>query len=202
MKKERKFPDNVLLVKKKLQEANDPRLETMRLLTETRPDELYIDDLKIMWNRLAEVEGKEWLGNEPFWVYAFLNMVDKFRKHRPKHYSMNNADRKDLIKEIEGHTKKLTKIHASHDFAKKNVGDTSFVEILKSMAEHTIKELKETALEGKAGKNKEPIMFARFLARHNEMMGGEPLNSVIKTATFALYGIDYSDSDISNLLNR
>ncbi len=70
------------------------------------------------------------------------------------------------------------------------------------MAEHTIKELEETALEGKVGKNVHAIGLIRFLARHHKLMFGETLNSVLKTAAFAIYGVEYSDQDISNLLRR
>lgn len=195
------FPVAVLSVKKFLQESNDPRFETIRLLTETRSEGFYANELKKMWNRLEKFSGGFGAENDDLWVYGFLNAVDKIA-NLPEHFYMSTADRKDLIERIRLSTKELVRIHTAYNFAEKNVGDTSFVDALQSMAGHTIKELEDESLEGKDGDNVQAIVLVRLLARHNEVMYGEPLNSVLATTALAVYGVPYSDQDISKLLHR
>jgi len=160
-----------------------------------------VDDLKRMWSRLSEYSGGFGSGNNDLWVHGFLNITHKL-KQLPEHFYMSEEDRKDLIERLTLSTRELISIHKAYDFSIKNIGDVSFIESLEFMAQQTIQELKETVLEGKAGKNVHAIRFVRILAQHNRMMFGETLNSVLKTATLAIYEIEYSDSDISNLLNR
>lgn len=119
-----------------------------------------------------------------------------------EHYYISIEDRKNLIERVNAHTKELITIHNAYDFSAKNIGNISFVDSLEFMAQQVIQELERTTLTGKAGKNVHTIRFIRILALHNKMMCGETLNSVLKTAALAIYGIEYSDSDISNLLNR
>ena len=195
------FPVAVLSVKKLLQEANDPRFETIRFLTETRSEEYYANELKRMWRRLEKFSGGFGAENDDLWVYGFLNAVDEIA-NLPEHFYMSDADREDLIERIKLSTKELVNIHTAYNFAEKNVGDTSFVDALQSMAEHTIKELEDERLEGKDGDNVQAIVLVRLLAHHNEVMYGEPLNSVLATTALAVYGVPYSDQDISKLLHR
>lgn len=190
--KETEFPPEVLAVKKRLEETQDPRLETMRLLTETRPEEIYIDELKAMWNKLSEYGGG--FATEDSWVYAFLNMTDRFRR-LPKHSLMNNAERKEFIERIEDATKTLIQVYTEFE-------NTAFVEMLKSTADRTIKEIEDAKLKGKAGKNARAILFLRLLANHNLEMFKDDLRPVIKTAVFAIYGVDYEPADIYNNLYR
>jgi hypothetical protein len=190
--KKKDFPPEVLAVKETLQKKQDHRLETMLLLTETRPEEIYIDELKAMWNKLSEYSGE--FTTEDSWVYAFLNMTDKFR-NLPKYFLMNNAERNETIERIEGATKTLIQIYTELE-------NTSFVGALKSTADQAIKELNETKLKGKAGGNARAIKFTRLLANHNLEMFREDLRPVIRTAVFAIYGVDYELSDIYNNLYR
>lgn len=190
--KRKSFPAEVLAVKKKLQETQDPRLETMRLLTEARPEEIYINDLKAMWNKLSEYSGG--FTEDDSWVYAFLNMTDRFRT-LPKHFHMSNAERNKTIERIETATRTLMQVYTEFE-------NVSFVRALKLTADQTIKELKETKLKGKAGGNARAVLFVRLLANHNLEMFGDDLRSVIKTAVFAIYGVDYEDADIYNNLYR
>lgn len=190
--KEIEFPPEVFAVKKKLEETQDPRLETMRLLTETRPEEIYIDDLKTMWNDLSQYS--DGLTTDDTWVYTFLNMTDRFSK-LPKHFHMSNAERKETVERIEAATKTLVQVYTEFE-------NLSFVRALKLTADQTIKELNETKLKGKAGENARAILFARLLANHNLEMFKDDLRPIIKTAVFAIYGVDYEPSDIYNHLYR
>lgn len=74
------FLTEVLSVKKTLKENNDPRLETMCLLTESRSDEDYINDLKKMWDRVSVYYGGFGAGNEHLWVYGLLNIIHKNKR--------------------------------------------------------------------------------------------------------------------------
>ena len=54
--------------------------------------------------------------------------------------------------------------------------------------------------KARGGRNAGAVRFARQLAEMNRFFYGGPLNTVVATATNALFGTNYQPSDIRNLL--
>lgn len=74
--------------------------------------------------------------------------------------------------------------------------------IIDLFAQWAEKEILTVSEIGKNGKNVKAARFARTLVRKNKMLFHQPLNEVVATAAWAIYGVEYSDADVSNLVNR
>ena len=78
----------------------------------------------------------------------------------------------------------------------------SFIALIKFFADRSIERIKQADTRGKAGKNIHAVRFIRKLGQLNKSYYDKPLNKVLSIATFAIYGVEYSESDISKIQNR
>ena len=85
---------------------------------------------------------------------------------------------------------------------KSNKQKLSVCDLISQVEERARECIRDQPLPGKGGENAKAIRFARKVALHNERAYGARLNQVTATATNAVYGTDYSSSDIAKLMNR
>lgn len=223
------FHPHVLEVRDHLRQSEDGRITIMHTLTEPKISE-YTGYYEEMWDSIfrAEQENNDDLDNR--WVLNFLDAVAD-ASNFPAYALISGTGRRDLIKEIHRHTKALEKIYTNQNFNQHLISNdgqffhgfytyeivkdgnserienkgrpkVSVVDALQFFAERAEDAINESAHRGKAGKNIEAIRFIRILAERNVERYGRPLIAAIRTATLALHGIEYDDSDISNLLHR
>ena len=224
------FPKHVNDTKERLINTQDKRLPTLRTLTEPK-DKAYTKEYIAMWRSLFKAEQENCAGDSNQWVYDFLDSVVEAHK-LPPYFYISKKERDNLITRIQKHTKELEKIYdrngfnqdiisndgqffggfSSYDIIKDESGTkiidcgrppkASVLDALHLFAERAEDEIRDVSSNGKAGTGIEHRRFVRQLAQRNKYAYDRPLYPVIKTAVFALYGVEYEDSDISNLLHR
>ncbi len=221
------FPEQVLSVKQYLMESEDPRAETMRMLTEPK-DTAYLSDFHKMWNVLFEKAQKGGGVHDDLWVYLFLESVIA-AADQPPYFQMNGQDRRDLLDSIKNDAdaliNRLTHYQLDahfiastaktfsgfviyEDLSESNMArigaraqsKLSFVNALKGIKDYVFEEIAAVNGKSKATPAIKPNRFLRRLATSNKRVYGKPLNSVLQTAVLAVYGIDYKISRISNLI--
>lgn len=200
--------------------------EIMRLLTEPKED-VYLSDYVNMWKTFRRNMHDPC---DTMWASCFIEQV-KNAYHLPPYYYLNNKERAALIDRINSLSNNLKNIlktneletqlvsiegkifngmYIFEEFGEKNQAlmteddchKAYLSGIMDLMLGNACERISEANTSGKKAKNIEAIRFIRLMSEHNIKYYNNPLNSVIKTATFALYDIDYSDSDIHNIVNR
>ena len=214
------FHSDVLEAKQYLQDFYDPRLNIMDKLT--LPPRGYVKEYEKMWKDIHDISAAK----NDNWVLSFLDSVIS-AVELPPHSYINGQHRKDLREKIRLHAGQLINLcviygldmHVSNapggslvcedlknfahgDLDRKMRNKRSFTKILEVFAERSDEALKKSTLKGKADKNVKVKKFIRILGAYNKQTYKKPLNSVLRTAAFAIYQVDYPASDIVNLLNR
>ena len=214
------LPKDVLEVKKQIQlYPNEPLNSVILHLTNNEPD------IIAMWKTLKSRE----LEQNSLWVWGFLTNVYSFRDLPSFHYKSikerkNISDKiykncNELIKilsenELEAHLsysesnpiKTIYIYESQNEETKKRIdAEGSKLKIslfLEEFKKYCEKKLTIELIDGKSGKNSKAIRFIRMLVKKNKEKYGQPLNSVVATASNILFQTDYSESDIAKLINR
>lgn len=215
------LPEAVLKVKRYLEERpEEPAAEVADRLIHPSPE------LISMWRSLEESKA----GEDDLWVWAFLEVATRaYQLPRFHHYSAKQ--RQDLARKINKLTSTLASeieqngldfhliysggklfpgFYVYEDYGESNQARIEATGLSKLQATDFIRQLSARCEErllvepvsGKAGVNAQAIRFLRMIAKRNEMMYGSPLHRVTATATNAVYGTSYEESDIAHLLNR
>jgi hypothetical protein len=218
----RKLPKEVTRVQQQL--SRDPSHELFHIaekLIKNTPD------LVAMWNAL-----KRPAEQDDLWVWGFLRAVESASALPPYHYVRKRErdelsekitklatklSQALVVNKLDGHLihnkgKIFNGFLLYEDFGESNQAgiDDDDLDKLKistlitEFAERATSKIKETPTRGKSAKNVMAIRFIRLLAERNSQwyQYGKPLNSVVATATNAMYKTDYSASDVTNLLTR
>ena len=201
----------------------------LRILTEPE-DQSYLPEYYKMWETVFKHCRNEDWELDYFWVYGFLSNVCDSSK-MPDYYYISNAERKKLVEKIERYSKQLLNLYKLNDldinivhldgmifngfYVYEDFGESNQARIdqdndnkmpiskaINAGVSYSKERILEANTTGKAGKNVKAIRFIRNLAERNAALYEKPLYNVIATATFALYGIEYNESDISNILRR
>jgi hypothetical protein len=167
---------------------------------------------------------------DDLWVWGCLHRV-KDCLFLPRYHNLNKRDRKELISDIQSISKKLveklctnnldaTVIHSNgtlfngfflyEDFGESNqwqIDNSKTDKLLVSylitrIAERATEKINQEPLSGKIGKNSEAIRFIRMMVILHQRIYKMPLNKVVVCFVNALFGTMYSESDVSNLINR
>jgi len=182
-------------------------------------------ELAAMWRAIERRSEKR----DP-WVAIFLGFVKEASQLPPFHY-VSAEDRRRLGNRIQRLSGELTKLLDENeltehlifsngkmfhgfffyeDFGESNraridqAGEVrlKISDVIRESAKRSRERIKEEPGRGKVGRNVRAVRFARMVAERNLSYYGEKLYSVTATATNAVYGTDYSESDISNLMVR
>ena len=164
------------------------------------------------------------------WVWGCLYRV-RDCLFLPRYHNLNKRDRKELISDIQSISKKLveklctnnldaTVIHSNgtlfngfflyEDFGESNqwqIDNSKADKLLVSylitrIAERATEKINQEPLSGKIGKNYQAIRFIRMMISQHQLLYKMPLNKVVVSCVNALFGTMYSESDVSNLINR
>ncbi len=216
-----KLPDAVLRFK--LAIAKDPATQrdfggiANKLIRET-------PELVAMWRAIERRSESR----DP-WVWIFLSHLLVASRLPPYQY-LSAEDRRDLssnivrlsnrlVRLIEKNELDLTLIFGTgvnfpgfrfyEDFGEINQAQIDAAEkeklsvcrLIREVATRATEKIKEP-VRGKAGNNVRVIRFVRSLADSNRGYYNAPLLLVVATAANALFGTEYSESDVSNLLTR
>lgn len=186
--------------------------------------------LKKMWLSLQKAEEAKGIPYDHSWVQRFISAVFVSSK-LPPYYYKNNQENTELIDEIKSLTQTLSRKLSSNelsyhliysdgkifngfycfeDFEESNrsrindVGNKKidFITILQMIHEVAEREILQSKTTGKSGSNIRAIRFIRALSEYINKAYDKPLNEVISTATYAIYGIERSAGDICNLRGR
>ena len=223
--KKSSFHPHITEVKNYLKDTRDERYETIKKLTE--PEESYLDIYTKMWKT---IENHSDTSYDSLWVNCFIDSA--FRAlSLPEYFYIKEVDRKELVKKINRLTTDLNKLYKAYDlecnfvhingkifngfYLYENFGETNqgrmtndginklaSSDALKAVSDYALERINEAAKRGKSGKNVKAIRFIRILSESNKMRFNKPLNFVLATAAHAFFDIEYSESDISNILNR
>lgn len=203
MRNKQNFPQEVLEVKKRLQEAGDKRIHVMNLLTKSGKSQ-NIYEYENMWEIVKEASKKgrhKFLGDE--WVYCFLDAVIYNSKELPPIFYLTEKRKKEVLLRLQKYTKGLQLIYRDLCLDENlNKLELNPEHMLKTYLEMAEKKIQESTQRGKRGKNDRAIRFVRNLSESNIMVYGRCLHAVIRAATIAIYAIEYGESDIDNLISR
>ncbi len=219
-----KLPKGVIqLYQGFLRDPSDPYAEIAgKLINENSPD------LVTMWRSLEHRKHPDDPNYE--YVWSFLSDAYQACSLPPYHYK-SEKEREELAKDINKLTKDLSRLlvvnaldaHLIHsnginfngfyyyeDFGESNQAclDTAntnklkMSEILTGIADRSQKIILTDIAKGKKGKNAEAIRFIRLINTRNKQWYGYPLNAVTAAATNAIFGTNYNESDVANLINR
>lgn len=202
MKNSNSLPADVLAVKHRLQKTGDARLKMMCTLTEPSGSQ-YMSDYVTMWNcveKASQTARVAFDGDE--WVYSFLEAVIYHHQKPPACSYYTGKEKTKALERLWKYTKGLQAIYRDIGFEGYDGVPTPHpIDMLQSYAKRAEREIKESTLRGNRGDDDEPIRFIRSLAEANPFVYGSALNSVIKTAVFAIYGKECTESDITNYQN-
>lgn len=220
------FPKAVLLERQRLVCTGDTH--KVNLLDSLMRDEAAVLMWKTLERRSSALANAE--SDDGLWVAAFLAAVTA-ASSPPRYQTASTADRKDLanrlrslrnemeklldVYELDFHIvqlngKTFNGLYVFEDFGDANrarirgAGDQLMPasELMANMIGRCIDQV-EQVKPAKQGSNALAIRFIRDLAERNKRAyEGEVLNAVIATAANAIYGTDYVESDVRNLLNR
>lgn len=183
-------------------------------------------ELVNMWQTLEKRNSH----NDDLWVWAFLETARDASALPPYHYK-SLKDRTDLsariatlatnlvralkANDLDGHLirsdgKIFNGFFLYEDFSESNQwridnDGTDKLEVtllIDRIAERAKQKIDDEPMPGKVGGNVKAIRFVRIVAKRNQRWYGETLNTVVATATNAMFGASYTASDISNLLSR
>lgn len=216
------LPSQVEKVRLQLKEF--PQLE----LTDIADKLLLPNDPELchMWATLEKYS----INHDDLWVWGCMHRV-KDCLFLPRYHSLNKKDRKELVEDIQSISKKLveklcannldaTIIHTNgtlfngfflyDDFSESNQWeiDNSYANkllvshLITRIAERATEKINQEPLSGKIGKNSEAIRFIRLMINQHHRIYKMPLNKVVVSCVNALFGTMYSESDVSNLINR
>ncbi|HEY8095138.1 MAG TPA: hypothetical protein VIE65_03475 [Methylobacter sp.] len=217
------LPDGVIKARKAILRDTDNSLREIA-------KKLITDDIEIvkMWEALQRRDtnpDQYW-----HWVNGFLSAVNDANTLPAYHY-LNKQSRKDLItriNELAGEFARVLKVneldgqlifldgkmfngfHLFEDFGESNQAQINVagVEklavswIIEAIATRAIEKIQNEPQEGKKSKNVRAVRFVRALAKRNMLWFNEPLLAVLATAANALHDTEYTEADISKLLNR
>lgn len=211
-------------VKSDLKNKKDIRLETLNLLTEPKwsTHKEYYEE---MWQSLFRMKREYHNSKSSDWVYLFLDDIIDSKKELPYFY-YNNAQRTSLLKKLKKHTDALKIIfedsglnaalisndgqffHGFYSYDDK--GDpimenglrpkVAISDVLEFFLSYAEEEVSESAQKGKVVERQKSNRFVRCMAARNLDRYGKILAQVIATAAFAIYGQEYTESDIANLV--
>lgn len=220
-----KFLSHVDEAKSWLKQVSDGRLEMMCILTEP-DDSAYGEYYEKMWQTLFNAEKKYCGVKDSQWVLLFLDDVIECMEEKP-HFYMNGEVRSELLQNIQVHTEILKRLYNDSGLNEcliSNEGQffggfdaydergniiaengerpkVGIVDVLDFFNDFANEEVSENAQEGKIVERCKSNRFVRSLGRRNKSRYGTPLQQVLINAAFAIYNENYSEPDISNLLN-
>lgn len=215
------LPDQIIEVKERLLKEKDPRLQIMKKLTEPF-DKTYQSDVVKMWKSLLRAEKDNGGGFNNEWVLEFLDAVHIFRQEKA-YFSLPGADRRQYLKDIRKCTKTLKiaykklgldqsfllydpahfplldayKFPITDNHSLPAIGITEALDFYRDYASEQIKSFNP---KGKAGERQESNRFVRSLGTRFMNRYKTPLLKAIATAAFLMYGKEYSEPDVLNLV--
>lgn len=219
------LPKGVLLERDRLSRLSETG--KLRLLEKLTQDEACAQMWRALERRSYAADNPE--RDDGLWVSAYLNTV-LIASTPPRYQLASTSDRKDLASRLEKMSddicrlldvydldfhlvslngKMFNGLYVYEDFGESNqarikeAGDPLLLAstLIRDMIGHSIEQINSVP-PAKQGANAEAIRFVRELAKRNQQMYREVLNSVIATSANALYGTSYAESDIRNLLTR
>ncbi|BAN24651.1 hypothetical protein BRPE64_ACDS28970 [Caballeronia insecticola] len=215
----------MLLERDRLARANE--INTLELLERLTTNEACVKMWVALERRSYAADAPEF--DDGLWVLAFLAGVAEALS-LPRHQSASSADRKNIAERLRKISDEISRIFAAYDldfnlvqlngavfdglyvfedFGESNqariaaAGDSLLPasDLVRNILQRSIEQV-ETVAHAKQGANADAVRFIRLMAKRNQLVYGEVLNAVIATATNALYGTAYADSDVRNLLIR
>lgn len=215
--------DVILLGNALLSNPEDPLYEVAKKLITNNPRELIT-----MWVTLEK--RKHLLDPDCEWVWGFLEAV-KNASRLPKYQYKSKSERQTLAKDVSDITTKLARILKANDLdhhlihvgmgingyfcyfedcsdshqaglVAKNINKVPISALLDELSRRSNELILAEPIRGKKGVNVEAVRFARKMIERNLYCYQKPLNAVVATATNAIFGTNYSESDISNIHKR
>lgn len=215
------FPEQVIEVKQQLLQANDHRIKIMEALTEPS-DKAYQSEAKKMWNSLLKAEKARGGGLSNQWILEFLDAVHLFMQEKP-YYSLSGETRRECMNKIKVSTKNIKdaykRLGLNDPFLSLDpvtfplmdeegnavmeadvIPTFGIIEALEFYLDYANEELRNYKPKGKAGERQKSNRFVRSLG--TRFMNGykKPLLEVIARAAFLLYGEEYTQPEVHNLV--
>lgn len=188
-----------------------------------------LPSLEKMWKSVQKAAEKRYELHDHMWAHNFVSAVFH-ASNPPPYFYKNRKEQKELVSEIERSAKRLSRILEENQldfqlihtpsgmfkgfafyegFSEANraridrdkVDKLKMSVLLPYLAAQATEEISYSYTKGKTGKRVKETRFIRFLAKNNTMVYGSPHYAIIAAAAFAVYGVEYSESDIANLVS-
>lgn len=215
------LPEDVRRVRQNL--LSDPSDKRNAIATKLIDD---TPELVKMWQTLEQKK----IGNDDLWVWAFLQLATDAATLPPYHYK-SKSDRSEILERITNLATELVRALTTNDLDAhlflndgkifggfrfyEDFGETNRARIdaagieklkvsaaIKGIVERAQQKITEEPLPGKGGANDNVIRFIRIVAKRNQLLHGESMNTIIATAANTIFQTSYTSGDISNLLSR
>lgn len=164
------------------------------------------------------------------WVWGFLSSAENYN-NMPRYHYLNGTEKHELSDSIIGLAGQLAKKltywgldghlvhndginyngfyvledfsgHMQAQFEEAKAKKLKVSKLITKFAERAARQIRQEPLPGKKGKKAKAVRFIRLLAARNKRMYKKPLNYVVATAANAIFGTEYVESDVRNLLTR
>lgn len=213
------LPKQVIEVKEQLLKAKDHRSEIIKSLTES---EKYRSDIEKMWKSLLKAENDNGRGSSNEWILEFLDAIYIFRQEKA-YFSLSGADRKIYMKDIRECTRTLKIAYKElgldqpyllydpyvfplFDDKGNPITETNFLpaigitEALDFYHDYANEEVRNYKPKGKGGERQKSNRFVRLLGQRFMTVYKKPLLEVTARAALLLYGEEYSQPQVHNLV--